>query len=98
MSINLQLNEASLRRNDMQANQIAIQSIAPVTPKPYFLDKLAQRAVHRQLAALHVGGIQLIDEIGSRHFGQRRKGDSLHATVHVLDQRFYSPSSFFNSF
>ena len=94
MSINLQLNEASPRRNDMQANQIAIQGIAPVTPKPYFLDKLAQRAVHRQLAALHVGGIQLIDEIGSRHFGQRRKGDSLHATVHVLDQRFYSEVAF----
>ena len=59
MSINLQLNEASLRRNDMQANEIEIQRIASVTPKPYFLDKLAQRANVRERRVAQTGQVVL---------------------------------------
>ena len=55
-------------------------------PRPSLLNRLACRAVTRQLAGLRRGSITLEDAAGSIQLGQPA---DLHATIRVNDSRFF---------
>jgi len=62
------------------------------TVKPSMLDKLAKRAVQRQLARLKIGRLKLTDGQSQFTFGA---GDAIEtAHIRVLDPRFYSEIAF----
>lgn len=65
-----------------------------ITPKPHFLDRLAERALRGRLAGLEHGSLTLADGADVRHFGRRSERCPLAATVRVHDPRFYSEIAF----
>jgi cyclopropane-fatty-acyl-phospholipid synthase len=77
-------------------NTTALETrIAPCsTPKPRFLDGLAQRAVRQRLAGLEHGMITLSDGTQQERYGQRTATCPLSVTIHVHNTRFYSDIAF----
>jgi cyclopropane-fatty-acyl-phospholipid synthase len=65
-----------------------------ITPRPYFLDGFAERAVRTRLAALRHGQLTVVDDAGQHHYGQRTERCRLSATVHLHDSRFWSELAF----
>ncbi len=64
------------------------------TPKPHFLDGIAERALRSRLAGLAHGQLTLIDAGNAERYGRPGGGSDLHATVRVHDPRFYSEIAF----
>lgn len=64
------------------------------TPKPHFLDGLAERAVHQRLSGLANGQLTLIDGTNRQHYGHRTEHCQLNVKLHVHDPRFYSDIAF----
>jgi cyclopropane-fatty-acyl-phospholipid synthase len=65
-----------------------------ITPKPRFLDALAERALRARLTGLKDGLLMLVDGGQVDYYGQRTERCPLSATVHVHDGRFYSEIAF----
>lgn len=66
----------------------------PLTPKPHFLDGMAERAVRRRLTGLVHGALALCDGAGVEHFGRCTQRCPLSVTLRVHDPRFYSEIAF----
>jgi len=64
------------------------------TPKPYFLDRLAQGAVRGRLAGLEHGAVTLADGARIERYGRPTERCPWSATVTVHDPRFYSEVAF----
>jgi len=76
-------------------NSTTLNRIEPAsTPKPYFLDGLAARAVHQRLAGLAHGQVTLVDGASHQRYGQRTARCPLSVTLQVHDPRFYSDIAF----
>lgn len=65
-----------------------------ITPKPHFLDGLAERAVRARLAGIVHGRITLVAGADHRHYGQRTARCPIDVTVRVHDARFWSELAF----
>jgi len=65
-----------------------------LTPKPHFLDGLAERAVRARLAGLRHGQLTVVDGTHHARYGQRTARCPLGVTVHVHDPRFWSELAF----
>ena len=65
-----------------------------ITPKPHFLDGIAERALRGRLTALEHGQLTIVDEGSVDSYGKRSERCALHATVRVHDPRFYSEIAF----
>jgi len=65
-----------------------------VTPKPRFLDGLAERAVRARLAGIEHGEIALVDGGRGERYGRRGADSPLGVTLHVHDPRFWSEVAF----
>jgi cyclopropane-fatty-acyl-phospholipid synthase len=66
----------------------------PITPKPHFLDGMAERAVRHRLAGITHGELVLSDGSSVEHYGERTARCPLSVTVRVHDPRFYSDIAF----
>jgi len=77
----------------MKIDQFALPGGPARTPKPHFLDGLAERAVRTRLARLEEGSIAVDDEAVVARFG-RDTADGLRAEVRVHDRRFWSEIAF----
>jgi len=64
------------------------------TPKPRFLDRLAQTALVTRLTQLRDGQLTLVHGDTHRRFGQRTARCPIDVTLHVLDSRFYGDVAF----
>ncbi len=67
---------------------------APLTPKPHFLDAIAERAVRGRLAGLKHGVLTLADGSDIRRYGRASARCGLSAEVRVHDPHFYSDIAF----
>lgn len=65
-----------------------------LTPKPHFLDSLAERAVRARLSGLEHGQITLVCGADHLHYGLRTARCPLAVTVQVHDARFWSELAF----
>jgi cyclopropane-fatty-acyl-phospholipid synthase len=76
-------------------NSTTLNRIEPAsTPKPHFLDGLAEHAVHQRLTGLAHGQVTLVDGASHRRYGQRTALCPLSVTLQVHDPRFYSDIAF----
>lgn len=76
-------------------NTTTLPRTAPgITPKPHFLDGLAERAVRARLAGIEHGQITLVDGNEHHHYGRRTERCPLSVTVRVHDPRFWSELAF----
>jgi cyclopropane-fatty-acyl-phospholipid synthase len=76
-------------------NATAMTGTTPVfTPKPHFLDGLAERAARARLAGLEHGQVTLVSGGEPRHYGRRTDRCPLVATVRIHDARFWSELAF----
>ncbi|MEQ1772422.1 MAG: cyclopropane-fatty-acyl-phospholipid synthase family protein [Burkholderiales bacterium] len=66
----------------------------PGTPKPHFLDGIAEFAVRRRLSGITHGALALCDGSRIEHFGKRTDRCPFGATLRVHDPRFYSEIAF----
>lgn len=64
------------------------------TPKPHFLDGVAEQAVRHRLSGLAHGALVLCDGARVEHFGKRTDRCPFNATLRVHDPRFYSDIAF----
>jgi cyclopropane-fatty-acyl-phospholipid synthase len=64
------------------------------TPKPHFLDGLAERAVRARLAGIEHGQIVLVAGGEHQYYGRRTERCPLGVTVRVHDPRFWSELAF----
>lgn len=64
------------------------------TPKPHFLDGLAERAVRARLEGIEHGQITLVADGEHRHYGRRTERCPLSVTVRVHEARFWSELAF----
>jgi len=64
------------------------------TPKPRFLEALAERALRARLAGLQDGQLMLVDGQQVDYYGRRTTRCPLSATLRVHDPRFYSEIAF----
>ncbi|UCH53245.1 MAG: class I SAM-dependent methyltransferase [Pseudomonadota bacterium] len=69
-------------------------SKAQYTPKPHWLDALAERAVRARLTGLRHGQLTVVDGQRQQRYGQRTARCPISATVHVQDPRFWSEIAF----
>lgn len=69
-------------------------SIAGYTPKPHFLDGLAQRGVRERLAQLRHGRVSLIDQGERVDYGMPDARCPLSVQLEVLDPRFWGELAF----
>lgn len=69
-------------------------SIASYTPKPHFLDGLAQRGVRERLAQLRHGRVSLIDQGQRVDYGLPDARCPLSVQLEVLDPRFWGELAF----
>ncbi|EGI77612.1 SAM-dependent methyltransferase [Hylemonella gracilis] len=69
-------------------------SIAGYTPKPHFLDGLAQRGVRERLAQLRHGRVSLIDQGQRVDYGLPDARCPLSVQLEVLDPRFWGELAF----
>ena len=69
-------------------------NLARITPKPHFLDRLAERALRARLAGIEHGALTIADGADIQHYGRRSERCPLAATVRVHDPRFYSDIAF----
>ena len=81
--------------NSTSSSATALPGTVPGrTPKPYFFDGIAARAVRSRLGGLRHGRIAVIER-GVRHeFGAPSTGCALTATAEVHDPRFWSELAF----
>jgi cyclopropane-fatty-acyl-phospholipid synthase len=76
-------------------NTTTLPRTAPsFTPKPKFLDGLAERAVRERLKRIDHGQITVVDGVRHERYGQRTAICPLSATVRVHDARFWSELGF----
>jgi len=68
--------------------------VPAITPKPHFLDGLAERAVRARLTGIEHGQITLVDGNEHHHYGRRTGRCPLSVTVRVHDPRFWSELAF----
>jgi len=64
------------------------------TPKPRFLEAIAERALRARLSGLQDGQLMLVDGSRVDYYGKRTARCPLSTTVHVHDPRFYSEIAF----
>jgi cyclopropane-fatty-acyl-phospholipid synthase len=64
------------------------------TPKPRFLDGLAERAVRARLEGIEHGQITVVAGGEHSHYGRRTERCPLSVTVHVHDARFWGELAF----
>jgi len=64
------------------------------TPKPHFLDGLAQRAVRARLTRLEHGSLTVVDGVSVSTYGRASERCSLAARIEVHDARFWSELAF----
>ena len=77
----------------MKIDRLALPARPAHTPKPHFLDALAERAVRARLERLEEGEIAVRDDAGVARFGGGA-ADGLRAEVQVHDRRFWSELAF----
>jgi cyclopropane-fatty-acyl-phospholipid synthase len=65
-----------------------------ITPKPHFLDGVAERAVRARLAGIHDGQVTIVHNSDHQRYGQRTERCPLGVTVQVHDPRFWSELAF----
>jgi cyclopropane-fatty-acyl-phospholipid synthase len=65
-----------------------------VSPKPLFLDGVAQRAVRQRLAAIERGSLVISDGLLMDRYGMASAQHPLNETVRVHDPRFYTEMAF----
>jgi len=76
-------------------NTTTLPRIEPgITPKPHFLDGVAQRAVRARLAGIHDGQITIVNGSDHQRYGQRTERCPLSVTLRVHDARFWSELAF----
>ena len=78
----------------MKDSSLTVPFQPQVTPKPYFLDRLARRAVHQRLGEIEHGVVTLVDGDCVEQYGSARPSCALRASVRVHDPRFYSEIAF----
>jgi cyclopropane-fatty-acyl-phospholipid synthase len=78
--------------NTTRAN--APSAIAGYTPKPHFLDGLAERGVRARLALLQHGRVSLIDQGQRSDYGAPSARSPLSVQIEVLDPRFWGELAF----
>lgn len=72
----------------------APSAIAGYTPKPHFLDGLAERGVRARLAQLRHGRVSLIDQGQRNDYGAPDARCPLSVQIEVLDPRFWGELAF----
>lgn len=72
----------------------APSTIAGYTPKPHFLDGLAERGVRARLAQLQHGRVSLIDQGQGSDYGTPSARCPLTVQIEVLDPRFWDELAF----
>jgi len=77
----------------MSSNSLS-QHQPGITPKPYWLDRMAERVVRTRLAGLRHGQLGIVADTEHSRYGQRSERCPLSATVHVHDARFWSEIAF----
>jgi len=77
----------------MSSNSLS-QHQSGITPKPYWLDGMAERVVRTRLAGLRHGQLSIVADTEHSRYGQRSEQCPLSATVHVHDARFWSEIAF----